>query len=90
MKQMFKIFSVVCLVLALMAPSAAFAQGSGSTGYGDDSSIILPSIEDGGDGDDSGSLPFTGAELSVLAGAGAVLVLMGFALRRVTNTTSRV
>ena len=35
--------------------------------------------------DTGGTLPFTGAELGVLAGTGAVLVLLGFGLRRMTQ-----
>ena len=39
--------------------------------------------DNGGGG--GGSLPFTGAELGVLAGAGGILVLLGFSLRRMTH-----
>jgi hypothetical protein len=35
--------------------------------------------------DDGGSLPFTGADLAVLAAASGVLVALGFGLRRLTD-----
>lgn len=97
MKRIINIFMLGLLVMAFVAPGAALAQSSGAKGYGD-TSEILPTIQDsGGDDnngvqstDDSGSLPFTGAELSVLAGAGGLLVLMGFGLRRFTHGPSRV
>lgn len=98
MKRITHILTLGLLVFALVAPGVALAQGSGDTGYGD-SSEILPTIQDSGNddngnepvaSDDGDSLPFTGAELGVLAGAGGLLVLMGFALRRSTYGPSRV
>jgi hypothetical protein len=98
MKRIINIFTLGLLVMALVAPGAALAQTSGAQGYGD-TSEILPTIQDSGDDDgagvqnatdNSGSLPFTGAELSVLAGAGSLLVLMGFGLRRFTHGPTRV
>jgi hypothetical protein len=87
------LIAIVC-VIALMAPSAAFAQ-SGDEGYGGGGGIA-GQIDSGGNGntpvsadDASGSLPFTGAELGVLAAAGGLLVLLGFGLRRVTNGPTR-
>jgi hypothetical protein len=95
MNRYLKIFTVIACVAALTAPSAAFAATSSQNGYGDDSSDILPAVQDDGDNsdvagttassDDGGSLPFTGAELGVLAGAGAMLVLLGFGLRRLSH-----
>jgi hypothetical protein len=35
--------------------------------------------------DEGGSLPFTGADLGVLAAAGAMLLALGFGLRRLTH-----
>jgi len=43
-----------------------------------------------GSGSKGGSLPFTGADLGVLALAGGMLVLMGFGLRRMTHRPSEV
>jgi hypothetical protein len=78
-------------LLALSAP-AVYAQ-SGSEGYG--GSNVVAGLEQGG-GDDSGgptaaatdeggSLPFTGADLGVLAAAGGILLALGFGLRRLTH-----
>lgn len=39
---------------------------------------------------DGGSLPFTGADLGVVGGAGAMLILLGFGLRRMTHRPSQV
>jgi hypothetical protein len=38
--------------------------------------------------DTGGSLPFTGADLGVLAAAGAILLSLGFGLRRLTHRPS--
>jgi hypothetical protein len=87
------LIAIVC-ALALMVPSAAFAQSS-DEGYGG-SGGIAGQIESGGGGDapveaDEGdSLPFTGADLGVLGAAGGMLVLLGFGLRRLTHRTEPV
>lgn len=96
-KKLFAVLGVAAL-LALSAP-AAFAQ-SGSEGYG--GSNVVAGLEQGG-GDDSGgptggptaaatdeggSLPFTGADLGVLAAAGGLLLGLGFGLRRLTHRPS--
>jgi hypothetical protein len=84
------LISIVC-ALALMVPSAAFAQSS-DEGYGG-SGGIAGQIESNSpneasapvETDQGGSLPFTGADLGVLAAAGGMLVLLGFTLRRLTH-----
>jgi hypothetical protein len=38
--------------------------------------------------DEGGSLPFTGADLGVLAAAGGILLALGFGLRRLTHRPS--
>jgi hypothetical protein len=38
--------------------------------------------------DTGGSLPFTGADLGVLAAAGGILLSLGFGLRRLTHRPS--
>ena len=71
------------------------AQGAGSnpsasqqsTGSGSNPSA---SQQSSGSGSKGGSLPFTGADLGVLALAGGMLVLMGFGLRRMTHRPSEV
>ena len=82
--------AIVC-ALALMIPSAAFAQSS-DEGYGG-SGGIAGQIESGGPGeepvqtDEGDRLPFTGADLGGLGAAGGMLVLLGFGLRRLTHRT---
>lgn len=75
----------VC-VLFLALPGVALAQ-SGTAGYEERGSAVqgVVNADDNGGGGAGGSLPFTGAELGVLAGAGGILVLLGFSLRRMTH-----
>ena len=61
--------------------------GAEGAGAGTDPSASQQST---GSGSKGGSLPFTGADLGVLAFAGGLLVLMGFGLRRMTHRTSEV
>jgi hypothetical protein len=91
-------------VIALLAPSAAFAQSS-EEAYGGDNSVVAGLEQDnggggGGGGDESspttntaqaegGSLPFTGADLGVVAAAGGLLLGLGFGLRRLTHRPSQ-
>jgi hypothetical protein len=87
------LIAIMC-ALALMVPSAAFAQST-DEGYGG-AGGIAGQIDSGGNGNGntpvtttkSGSLPFTGADLGVLAAAGGILVLFGFGLRRLTHRPS--
>ena len=79
-------------VIALLAPSAAFAQASNEA-YGGDGDVVA-GLESGS-GDDGGNtspqttegdnLPFTGSDLGVLAAAGGALLGLGFGLRRMTH-----
>jgi len=61
--------------------------GAEGAGAGTDPSASQQST---GSGSKGGSLPFTGADLGVLALAGGMLVLMGFGLRRMTHRPSEV
>jgi hypothetical protein len=93
-----KSLTAICCVVALMVPSMAFAQAS-DEGYGGAGGVAGQVETNGGDGGDDGgapvttadseSLPFTGAELGVLAAAGGMLVLLGFGLRRLTHGAAR-
>jgi hypothetical protein len=87
-----KLFAVVgeTAFLALSAP-AVYAQ-SGEEGYG--GSNVVAGLEQGGGGDtgapvqaatNENSLPFTGADLGVLAAAGGLLLGLGLGLRRLTH-----
>ena len=90
MKKFLAVMGATAL-LAFAAP-AAFAD-SGSEGYG--GSNVVAGLEQGG-GSDTGapvqavadegaSLPFTGADLGVLAVAGGLLLGLGLGLRRLTH-----
>ena len=61
--------------------------GAEGAGAGTDPSTSQQST---GSGSKGGSLPFTGADLGVLAFAGGLLLLMGFGLRRMTHRRSEV
>jgi hypothetical protein len=89
-----KLLAVVgaAAMLALAAP-AVYAQ-SGEEGYG--GSNVVAGLEQGGGGGgdtgapvqaaaNEGSLPFTGADLGVLAAAGGLLLGLGLGLRRLTH-----
>lgn len=84
-------------VVALLAPATAFAQSS-TESYGGPGNVIsgLQQGSGGGGGGNGGNnapvkassqgnLPFTGADLGVLAAAGGLLVGLGFGLRRLTH-----
>ena len=84
-------------VIALLAPSAAFAQASNEA-YGGDGDVVA-GLESGS-GNDGGNtspqttegdnLPFTGSDLGVLAAAGGALLGLGFGLRRMTHRPTEI
>ncbi len=81
-----RLILIIC-VLALAGTGTALAQSSSEQGYsgaGGTSRQTPPPNADAGN-DDGGGLPFTGADLIVMGGAGAVLLLIGFGLRRLTH-----
>jgi hypothetical protein len=70
---------------------AGLEQGSGGGGGGgSDNAASKSSSPSGTQRSDSGGkkLPFTGADLGVIAGAGGLLLLLGFGLRRSTHGPS--
>src|SRR3954452_10034123 len=89
-------------IMMLMAPAGAIAQ-SGTEGYGGPGNVISGLEQGGGGGNNGGgngsapvkaqsqggNLPFTGADLGVLAAAGGLLVGLGFGLRRLTHRPSQ-
>jgi hypothetical protein len=87
--------------IALLAPSAAFAaSGSEEGGYAGSNDVVagLEQGSGGGNGGGAspttsgnagGSLPFTGSDLSVIVGAGGMLLGLGFGLRRLTHRPTR-
>ena len=96
-KKLFAVMGATAL-LAFAAP-AAFAGQSGTEGYG--GSNVVAGLEQGGGGDtgapvqaapvvqatadEGASLPFTGADLGVLAAAGGLLLGLGLGLRKLTH-----
>ena len=86
MERIKKLSAAWVCVLFLALPGAALAAESGTSGYEEQWSAVqgVVNADDNGGGG-GGSLPFTGAELGVLAGAGGILVLLGFSLRRMTH-----
>lgn len=91
----------IAVIAMMLVPAAAFAQssrdgyagpnnvvsgieqgggggGGGNGGSGDGGTVVRAA-------DNGGSLPFTGADLGVLAAAGGMLLALGFGLRRLTH-----
>lgn len=94
MERIKKVSAALLCVLFLALPGAALAQSaqSSTNGYEDNGSQVQGVVNadsNGGDTSGGGSLPFTGAELGVLAGAGGILVLLGFGLRRLTHRSAQ-
>jgi hypothetical protein len=82
-----KIISVITtLVVALALATTASAQQASQDGYLNSAGQVQAQVDQGGSGGDSGgSLPFTGLDMALLAGAGALLVAAGFGVRRLTR-----
>jgi hypothetical protein len=85
---------IAILVVMLVVAAPAVAQTASQNGYSgtggqvqaqvdDPSSTPVASTDSGG-----GSLPFTGLDLALLAGAGVVLVGAGIGMRRLTRAPS--
>jgi hypothetical protein len=80
---------VVGIALVLALSGTALAQSSSVDGYADQAAQIQSQVV----GDDStttagggdGSLPFTGLDVALLAGAGGLLVAAGLGMRRLTR-----
>src|SRR3954453_20827605 len=97
---MLKIKKIVAIsaVVALLAPSAAFA-GSEEGGYAGSNDVVAGLEQGSGGGGNGptgttsnsagGSLPFTVSDLSVIVGAGGMLLGLGFGLRRLTHRPTR-
>ena len=87
---------LLALALCLALATTAFAQST-VDGYNDAAGQVQSGVDgDGGDGTpptsataeaSSGTLPFTGLDIALFAGAGAVLVLAGLGMRRLTRSS---
>jgi hypothetical protein len=104
MTQIKKILAVASIATMLILPATALAQSSDQA-YGGAGEVISGLQQGGGGGGgggggsnsptpvkaeaQGGNLPFTGADLGVLAAAGGVLVGLGFGLRRLTHRPSQ-
>lgn len=86
------LLAVVVLVLVMAVP--AFAQNATQDGYSATAGQVQAQVDDesttpvavttsGGGG--GGSLPFTGLDVALLAGAGVLLVGAGLGMRRLTR-----
>ncbi len=90
MKRLNKTIAASIAALCLLSPSAAMAQSSSLEGYSEPRAQIEgtsasggdPGDRSGGDSAASGSLPFTGLDLGLMAAGGVVLAGMGFGMRR--------
>ena len=84
MRKLTSVLVCVVVVLALAAP--AFAQNATQDAYNG----LAGAQQGGGDGDvaatgTGGSLPFTGLQIALFAGAGAGLLGAGIAMRRASR-----
>jgi hypothetical protein len=87
------LLAVVVLVLVMAVP--AFAQNATQDGYSatagqvqaqvDDESTTPVAVTTSGGGGGGGSLPFTGLDVALLAGASVLLVGAGLGMRRLTR-----
>jgi hypothetical protein len=82
------------LVMGLVMAAPAFAQTSSQDGYTDQAGQVQGQLDDessapvavtGSGGGGGGSLPFTGLDVALLAGAGVVLVGAGIGMQRLTR-----
>ncbi len=91
-RRLIAVLVVSVLVLgAVAAPS--FAATTSQEGYTTPAGVVQSDVA-GNDANTtrstSGSqLPFTGLDVGLIAGAGAVLVLLGFGMSRLTRTRAR-
>jgi hypothetical protein len=83
------------LVVALVVAAPAFAQTASQNGYSgpggqvqaqvDDEANAPVAVAESGGGGGGGSLPFTGLDVALLAGAGLLLAGAGIGMRRLTR-----
>ena len=84
MKLFLSAITILALFVAMAVPAAA------QNGYSGTGGQVQTQVQDtgattSGSGSGSGSLPFTGLDVALLAGAGLLLAGAGIAMRRVTR-----
>jgi hypothetical protein len=84
MKLFLSAVTILALFVAMAVPAAA------QNGYSGTGGQVQTQVQDtgsatSGSGSGSGSLPFTGLDVALLAGAGLLLAGAGIAMRRVTR-----
>jgi hypothetical protein len=91
MKTIIAVFAVLALSLALA--TTAYGQSS-VQGYNDQAGQVQSDVEGsdqaGVNEASGGSLPFTGLDVALLAGAGALLGAAGYGMRRLTRAPDQV
>lgn len=85
---------VVACAFALALCGTALAQSS-VDGYNEPGGAIQTQVTagsggNGSGGDSGGSLPFTGLDVALLVGAGGLLLVAGFGMRRLTRAPNSV
>jgi hypothetical protein len=87
--------SLVTAILALALAPAAFAQNVSGQGYGGQGAEVAAVTAGGDPGDpsstgsaSSGSLPFTGLDVTLLAGGGLLLLLIGVGMSRAVKDSA--
>lgn len=87
---------LAALVVMLVVAAPAFARTASQNGYSGQGGQVQAQVDDegatpvavsdtSGGGGGSGSLPFTGLDIALLAGAGLLLVGAGVGMRRLTR-----
>jgi hypothetical protein len=88
MKIFLSAITVLALFVAMAGPAAAQQNGYAGTG-----GQVQTQVQDTGsaaaDDGTGGSLPFTGLDVALLAGAGLLLAGAGIAMRRVTRAPTQ-
>ena len=96
MKRHALLMVVVAFALLAVAP-VAYGAGAVTDGYGGKGGGVLGAVNSGGGNGSppaqvaeasSGSLPFTGLDIGLLALGGGVLIAVGFGLRRLARPLS--
>lgn len=92
-KNIWRLVAALCAIAALAAPTSAFAQAA-KDAYNTPGGSVQDEVAglNQGGGDDNGpdqtsasTLPFTGSDLALLFGAGALFVGAGVGMRRLSR-----